>query len=100
MTVMATRIAINGFGRIGRLALRTILARYPDDLEVVAINDIGDPETNAYLFKYDSNYGLFTGSVKVSENTITVDGHSMRAFSATDPARIPWHDVAADRLDG
>ena len=67
---MKKQVGINGFGRIGRLALRTIIERYPDELEVVAINDIGNAKTNAYLFKYDSTYGPFAGEVDVATNAM------------------------------
>jgi glyceraldehyde 3-phosphate dehydrogenase len=93
---MATRIAINGFGRIGRLTLRTILASYPDDLEVVAINDIGNPETNAYLFQYDSNYGPFPGEVEATDDGMVVKGHPIRVFSDPEPNSIHWRTVGAD----
>ncbi len=89
-------IGINGFGRIGRLALRTILKRYPGELEVVAINDIGDAATNAYLFKYDSNYGPYPGEVDVAADAIIVDGHPIRVFAERDPAQITWSMVDAD----
>ena len=72
---MATRIGINGFGRIGRLSLRTILTRHPNDLEVVAVNDLTDTKTNAHLFKYDSTYGPFQGgAVGHDEDEIHVNG--------------------------
>ena len=64
---MVTRVGINGFGRIGRQSLRAMLERHPDDLEVVAINDITDVHTNAHLFRYDSTYGRFNGTVEVVE---------------------------------
>ena len=93
---MKRAVGINGFGRIGRLALRTILERYPDELEVVALNDIGDASTNAYLFKYDSTYGPFPGEVDVARDAIIVNGHPIRVFSERDPAEIPWANVDAD----
>ncbi len=93
---MKRQIGINGFGRIGRLALRTILERYPDEMEVVAINDIGDAATNAYLFKYDSNYGPYPGEVDVARDAIIVDGHPIRVFAERDPAEIAWPSVDAD----
>ncbi|HZT95896.1 MAG TPA: type I glyceraldehyde-3-phosphate dehydrogenase [Chloroflexota bacterium] len=93
---MKRQIGINGFGRIGRLALRTILARYPDELEVVAINDIGDAATNAYLFKYDSTYGPYSGEVDVARDAIIVDGHPIRVFAERDPADIAWRSVDAE----
>ncbi len=93
---MTTRIGINGFGRIGRQSLRAILERHPDQLEVVAVNDLAPTRTNAHLFKYDSTYGTFEGEVSAGESTITVDGHEIRAFSEKDPAALPWKDLGVD----
>ena len=93
---MSTRIGINGFGRIGRQTLKAILERHPDELEVVAVNDLADDETNAHLFKYDSTYGRFDGEVKAGDNEIIVDGHSVRSFSEKDPAALPWGDLGVD----
>jgi glyceraldehyde 3-phosphate dehydrogenase len=95
---MTQKVGINGFGRIGRLALRTILERYPDDLEVVAINDIGSLATNAYLFKYDSNYGPFKGRVDVTDDSIIVNGHAIRVFSEREPGAIDWSSVGAQLI--
>ncbi|MDP9272522.1 MAG: type I glyceraldehyde-3-phosphate dehydrogenase [Chloroflexota bacterium] len=88
-----TRIGINGFGRIGRQTLKAILERHPDELEVVAINDLAPTATNAHLFKYDSTYGRYPGEVSSGEGTISVDGHEIRAFSEKDPAALPWKDL-------
>jgi glyceraldehyde 3-phosphate dehydrogenase len=93
---MKRLIGINGFGRIGRIALRTILERYPDELEVVAINDIGDAATNAYLFKYDSTYGPFPGEVDVARDAVIVNGHPIRVFAERNPADITWSTVDAE----
>ncbi len=93
---MATRIGINGFGRIGRLSLRTLLARYPGQLDVVAINDLTDTATNAHLFKYDTIYGPFAGTVAHDSESITVNGDRFRVFSQTDPTQIPWDEVGCD----
>ncbi|CAN5598672.1 type I glyceraldehyde-3-phosphate dehydrogenase [soil metagenome] len=93
---MALRIGINGFGRIGRLSLRTILARYPDELEVVAVNDLTDTKTNAHLFKYDSTYGPFNGEVGHSADEIHVNGKAVRVFAEKDPGQIPWDTVGVD----
>ena len=83
---VTTRIGINGFGRIGRQTLKAILQRHPDELEVVAVNDLADDETNAHLFKYDSTYGRFDGEVRAGDNAIVVDGRrSARSASATRP---------------
>jgi glyceraldehyde 3-phosphate dehydrogenase len=91
-----TRIGINGFGRIGRQTLKAILERHPDELEVVAINDLAPTATNAHLFKYDSTYGRYPGEVLAGESSITVDGHEIAAFSERDPAALPWKNLDVD----
>ena len=93
---MAVKIGINGFGRIGRLTLRAILDRYPNEMEVVAINDLFDPKTNAHLFKYDTNYGPWKGSVEAKEDAIVVDGKSIKVYAEKDPAAIPWQNHGVD----
>lgn len=93
---MATRIGINGFGRIGRLSLRTILARHPGDLEVVAINDLTDTLTNAFLFKHDSTYGDYKGAVGHDTDEIHVDGRAIKVFAERDPGAIAWDSVGVD----
>jgi len=93
---MATRVGINGFGRIGRQVLKAIRDMYPNDLEVVAFNDIGDMKTMAHLLKYDSNYGRFNGAVEVADDGFIIDGEKVRAFKETDPAAIPWKDLGVD----
>jgi glyceraldehyde 3-phosphate dehydrogenase len=90
------RIGINGFGRIGRQVLKAVLERHPDKLQVVAVNDLFDVETNAHLFKYDSNYGRFPGEVKVQNGGLTVDGQPIQNFAVRDPVAIPWKDVGVD----
>ncbi|HEV7235677.1 MAG TPA: type I glyceraldehyde-3-phosphate dehydrogenase [Ktedonobacteraceae bacterium] len=90
---MVTRIGINGFGRIGRQSLRAMLERHPDDLEVVAINDITDAETNAHLLRYDSTYGRFNGTVEVMEHDLIINGKRITVFAQRDPAQIPWGEV-------
>ena len=92
---MVTHVGINGFGRIGRQSLRAILERYPNDLEVVAVNDITDAHTNAHLFRYDSTYGRFPGTVEVVENNLIINGKCLMAFAQRDPDQIPWGDVNA-----
>ncbi len=92
---MATKIGINGFGRIGRQVLKAIRDYYPQELEVVAVNDLAPPETNAHLFKYDSNYGRFPGKVGVEGDNLRIDGSLVRVFAERDPAQIPWKDVGA-----
>ena len=93
---MTTKIGINGFGRIGRLTLRAMLTYHRNDLEVVAINDLADTQTNAHLFKWDSVFGPYQGDVTASENEIVVDGKSIHAFQERDPGSIPWQDYGAD----
>jgi glyceraldehyde 3-phosphate dehydrogenase len=93
---LKTRVGINGFGRIGRLTLRTILQRHKDDIEVVAVNDLTDTKTNAHLFKYDSVYGRFPGEVSAKDNSINVDGQEIHVFSEREPAAIPWKDYKVD----
>ena len=89
---MATRIGINGFGRIGRQVLKATLERHPEDLEVVAVNDLTDPETNAHLLKYDSTYGRFPGKVEALEDGLSINGKEVKVVAERDPARIPWGD--------
>ncbi len=90
---MTTRIGINGFGRIGRQVTRSILERHSDELEIVAVNDLTDTETNAHLFKYDTNYGRYPGTVEASDGHVVVDGRPIKVFSERDPAKIPWGDL-------
>lgn len=93
---MATKVGINGFGRIGRQVLKAIRDNYAGTLEVVAFNDIGDLKTMAHLLKYDSNYGRFDGTVDVAEDGMIIDGKKVKAFKETDPANIPWGDLGVD----
>ncbi|MEO8245878.1 MAG: type I glyceraldehyde-3-phosphate dehydrogenase [Chloroflexota bacterium] len=93
---MTTRIGINGFGRIGRQTLKAMLERQPDALQVVAVNDLADTETNAHLFRYDSTYGRFDGEVTAGEHSITVNGEEIRTFSERDPAALPWGELGVD----
>jgi glyceraldehyde 3-phosphate dehydrogenase len=93
---MATRVGINGFGRIGRQSLKAMLERHPNDIEVVAINDITDTQTNAHLFRYDSTYGRFDGKVEVVDNNdLSINGKKIRVFAEKDPTKIPWGEVGA-----
>jgi len=90
---VTTRVGINGFGRIGRQSLKAMLERHPDDLEVVAVNDLAPTATNAHLFKYDSTYGRFDGEVSSGDGVIRIEGHDIRTFSEKDPAALPWGDL-------
>ena len=93
---MSTRIGINGFGRIGRLVIRAMKERHPDALSVVAINDLTDAETNAHLFKYDSTYGPYPGSVEAGDGSIEIDGSAVTVLSERDPSKLPWGDLGVD----
>jgi len=87
---MTIKVGINGFGRIGRQAYKAMLDYYPNDIEVVAVNDIGDLPTMAHLLKYDSNYGRFPGTVEVKEGAIVVNGKSLKHLMYRNPAELPW----------
>ncbi len=91
---MKTKIAINGFGRIGRNAFKVAHAR--DDLEVVAVNDLTDTKTLAHLLKHDSSYGAYSAEVDFDEHNIIVDGHSVQVLAEKDPANLPWKDLEVD----
>ncbi|MHA7871406.1 MAG: type I glyceraldehyde-3-phosphate dehydrogenase [Hyphococcus sp.] len=93
---MALKIAINGFGRIGRLALRSIMETGRDGVEVVAINDLGPVETNAHLLQYDSVHGRFPNEVKTTADTIDAGAGPIKAFAERDPAKLPWGDLDVD----
>jgi len=91
---MKTRVAINGFGRIGRNAFKIAFAR--DDLEVVAINDLTDTKTLAYLLKHDSNYGTYDQAVSHDDTNIIVAGQPVKVLAEKDPAALPWTDLKVD----
>ncbi|MEW6333391.1 MAG: glyceraldehyde 3-phosphate dehydrogenase NAD-binding domain-containing protein, partial [Thermodesulfobacteriota bacterium] len=90
------RLGINGFGRIGRQVLKAVLDRYPEALQVVAVNDLSDVATNAHLFKYDTNYGAYPGEVRVRKDTFLIDGRPIKNLNHRDPAAIPWDDEGVD----
>jgi glyceraldehyde 3-phosphate dehydrogenase len=92
---MSVKIAINGFGRIGRLALKRALQNHPG-LEIVAINDLTDPKTLAHLLKYDSVYGIFSKPIQFNEKSLSVEGKEIRIFAEKDPAKLPWKDLGID----
>jgi len=93
---MATKIGINGFGRVGRLTLRAINQYHNGKLEVVAINDLTDTKTNAHLLKWDSTYGRYPGKVAATEDSIIVDGNTIKVLSERDPGKIQWQDYGID----
>jgi glyceraldehyde 3-phosphate dehydrogenase len=92
---VATRLAINGFGRIGRQVFRALLERH-GDVEIVAVNDLTDAKTAAHLFKYDSNYGHFKGTVSYTQDTPTIDSRNVRLLAERDPAKLPWKQLGVE----
>jgi len=93
---MITKIGINGFGRVGRLTLRAINQYHSGKLETVAINDLTDTKTNAHLLKWDSTYGRYPGKIEAADDSIIVDGKSIKVFAERDPAKIPWKSCGVD----
>ncbi len=93
---MAVKVGINGFGRIGRQVFKAIRDYYPNELEVVAFNDIGDLKTMAHLLKYDSNYGKFDGTIEVGNDSLIVDGKPIKALKETEPSKLPWADLGVE----
>ncbi len=97
---MATRIGINGFGRIGRQVTKALIEKYGDSIDIVAVNDLADAKTNALLFKYDSNYGRFPGDVTVegTDFAITFNGKTtkIKGLSVKNPAELPWKDLGVE----
>ena len=92
---MTTRVGINGFGRIGRQSLKALIERAPD-IEVVAVNDLVDAEMNALLFKHDSTYGAYDGTVEAGDHSIIIDGREIKILSEKDPAALPWGDLGVE----
>jgi glyceraldehyde 3-phosphate dehydrogenase len=93
---MKTKVGINGFGRIGRLTLRAILARHKNEIEVMAVNDLADTKTNAHLFKWDSVYGRYPGEVAAKEKSIVIDGQEIQVIQERDPGAIPWKNYGVE----
>jgi glyceraldehyde 3-phosphate dehydrogenase len=93
---MATRVAINGFGRIGRLVLRALHEAKRDDIECVAINDLGSVHANAHLLKHDSVHGPFHGEIKTGENWMDIGRGPIKVLAERDPAKLPWKDLKVD----
>ncbi len=92
---MTVRVGINGFGRIGRNVMRSAIAR-DADIEFVGINDLIPPETIAHLFKYDSNFGVFPGTVELTDTGLVVNGKTIKLTAEPDPAKLPWGEIGAD----
>ena len=94
---MAVKIAINGYGRIGRNVLKALYeSNRTDELQIVAINDLGDSKSNAYLTKYDSAHGTFPFEVEANDDSLTVDGDEIKVFAQRDPEQLPWGDLGVD----
>jgi len=94
---MAIRVAINGYGRIGRNIMRAVHeSGRTDEIEIVAVNDLGNAETNAHLTQYDSAHGRFPGTVEVDGDAMVVNGHRIAVFAERDPAKLPWGDLGVD----
>jgi glyceraldehyde 3-phosphate dehydrogenase len=90
------KVGINGFGRIGRMVTRAILAKYADQIEIVGVNDLTDTATLAHLFKYDSSQGTFNGQVKADGDQLHIDGTSFKVTAERDPANLNWGDLSVD----
>ncbi len=93
---MPTRIGINGLGRIGRQVLKILVEQYAAEFDIVAFNDLGDLPTMAHLFKYDSNYGRYEGTVAVTDDGLKVNGDDIKALSEPDPSKLPWGDLGVE----
>jgi glyceraldehyde 3-phosphate dehydrogenase len=93
---MATKVGINGFGRVGRQVLKAILQNHPTELDVTVINDLTDTKTNAHLLRWDSNYGRYPGKVEATADAMIVDGKTVKVVAQRDPAKIPWRDFGVD----
>src|SRR5437870_11616113 len=91
------KVAINGFGRIGRQFLKAMIERHPN-IEIVALNDLADPKMNALLFKHDSNYGKYPGDVEATADALLVDGRRIKVLQERDPAKLPWKDLGVDSV--
>ncbi len=93
---MATKTAINGFGRIGRQVLRACMERHPDKIDVIAVNDLTDAATNAHLFKYDTNYGVYPGQVGADGDTLKINDKKIQVVAERDPGKLPWKEMGVE----
>ncbi len=93
---MAVRVAINGFGRIGRLVLRALHESGRDDVEIAAVNDLGSPDVNAHLLEYDSSHGRFDARIRVTRTGFNVNGSAIKVFAERDPSDLPWGRLGID----
>ena len=93
---MAIKVGINGFGRIGRMVFRAAVENFKDDIEIVGINDLLDPDYLAYMLKYDSVHGKFEHDIAVDGTNLVVDGKKIRLTAEKDPAALKWNEVGAE----
>lgn len=93
---MTVKVGINGFGRIGRQVLKGLKENYAGEFDVVAVNDLFPAETNAHLFKYDSNYGAYSGTVELVDGDLVVDGDRIKVLAERDPSQLPWADLGVE----
>ncbi|MBI3299037.1 MAG: type I glyceraldehyde-3-phosphate dehydrogenase [Elusimicrobia bacterium] len=93
---MAIKVGINGFGRIGRLVVRAALTRKSPDIDIVAVNDLTDAASLAHLFKYDSTFGLYPGTVEASGNDLVIDGKRIKVVAEKEPAKLPWKELGVE----
>jgi glyceraldehyde 3-phosphate dehydrogenase len=93
---MTIKVAINGFGRIGRQVTKAMFENYRGKFDLIAVNDLSDTATNAHLFKYDSNYGTFPGTVEVKDGDLVIDGDRIKVLAEKDPSKLPWGDMGID----
>ena len=92
---MAIKVGINGFGRIGRMVFRAAFENFANDIEIVGINDLLDPDYLAYMLKYDSVHGIFNHDIQIDGNNLVVDGKKIRLTAEMDPANLKWNEVEA-----
>ncbi len=93
---MTTKIAVNGFGRIGRQVTKALFEHHNDTFDLVAVNDLGDVHTMAHLFKYDTNYGIFDGTVEEVDGDLSINGDRLKVLSERDPSKLPWGEMGVD----
>ena len=93
---MSVKVAINGFGRIGRQVTKILYEMYAGQFDLVALNDLTDTKTNAHLFRYDSTYGRFNGTVAFDQSSLTINGDKIKVLTEKDPAKLPWKDLGID----
>ncbi|MBK8048657.1 MAG: aldehyde dehydrogenase [Anaerolineales bacterium] len=93
---MAVKVGINGFGRIGRQVTKALFENYRGKFDLVAVNDLSNTNTNAHLFKYDSNYGVFPGTVEAKDGDLVIDGDRIKVLAEKDPSKLPWKDLGVD----